>query len=123
MYRFEVESISVTVSNATEPVVRNVTLLPASPFRGPAANLRLKSIPVKKLLPAGTAEIIEDTEAQEKADQWFMNASRFSPLPSYSSVEEFDLNLVQLEEKSSILAERSRKGDSMVLRLSKEVNS
>jgi hypothetical protein len=81
-----------------------------------------KPTPGRKNLPIGTAAIIEDKIAQEKADEWFMNATRFKPLPSYSSIEEFDLKLRQLEDRSSIVAERARISNAMTLRLTKEVN-
>lgn len=152
LYRFEVESKTVTVFNRTEPTIQNVTLITAHPR---ASDMSKKPTAPKKNLPIGTVEILDDrivpevselneptaepsterkdlppvtsglTEdkiAQEKADQWFMNASRFHPFPSYSSIEEFDVKLMDFEKRSSIVTERIRISSSMILRLTKEVN-
>ena len=107
--------------NTTEPTLQNVTLVVANPLQSHVLRDHVKSMPGKKNLPFGTAEIIEDKIAQEKADEWFMNATRFKPLPSYWSIEEFDLKLKKLEERSSVVAQRSRINNAMILRLSKEV--
>lgn len=122
MYRFEVESRFVTVLNTTEPTILNVTLILANP-RVPEENAPAVKSMRNKTLPVGTAEIIEDEEAQKRAEEWFMNSDRFSPLPSYSSIEEFDMKFKKLEGRSSIVAERTRISDSaMLLQLSNEVS-